>query len=59
MIDREVTQIEPQLDRLEFKIDSLTLDVRELQSTLQSIGLLPLEFPLYVVTPETIEDEVA
>jgi len=54
MIDREVTQIESQLDRLEFKIDSLTLDMRELRER-----LLPLVFPLYVVTPETIEDEVA
>ena len=54
MIDREVTLIESQLDRLEFKIDSLTLDVRELTKR-----LLPFEFPLYIVAPETIEDEVS
>ena len=37
MIDAEVTELEHQVDRLEFKVDNLVLDVRELLDKLDMI----------------------
>ena len=37
MIDAEVTELEHQVDRLEFKVDNLVLDVRELLDKLDLV----------------------
>ena len=37
MIDAEITELEHQVDRLEFKVDNLVLDVRELLDKLDMI----------------------
>ena len=45
MIDAEVTELEHQVDRLEFKVDNLVLDVRKFSDKLDELNLV-LRYPL-------------
>ena len=45
MIDAEVTELEHQVDRLEFKVDNLVLDVRKFSDKLDELNLV-IRYPL-------------
>ena len=62
MIDAEVTELEHQVDRLEFKVDNLVLDVRKFSDKLDELNLV-LRYPLCKCgngfDKDSLKDEIA